>query len=99
MSKDFYKTLGIAREDIRSLADKYGIQKLAVFGSFARGEQTADSDIDILAEWKTPPGLGRYMGFIEDMEALAGRKVDIATPKSLHWYIRDRVLKEARAIL
>jgi|OM-RGC.v1.030367220 Predicted nucleotidyltransferases len=96
--KDFYKTLGISETELKSLAERYHVQKVAVFGSFARGEQTKDSDIDLLVTWKKTPNLNRFMGFIEDIEQKTGRHVDIATPDSLHWYLKEKILSDARGI-
>jgi predicted nucleotidyltransferase len=66
-----------------------------IFGSVARGESGKDSDVDFLVEMgpgRTPffPG-----GLQADLEDLLGCKVDIVTEDGLHWYIRERVLKEA----
>jgi uncharacterized protein len=83
------------REQILRLAAKHGAGNVRVFGSFARGEPRADSDIDFLVEpgaRVTPffPG-----GLLWDLEQLLCRRVDVLTPDALHWYIRDRVLREA----
>lgn len=63
-------------------ADKYGIESLALFGSFARNEQTADSDIDILVKLKAP-SLYLYAGLKNDLESILCRKVDIISEKSI----------------
>ena len=86
------------REEILKLAAKHGARNLRVFGSVARGEAGPQSDVDFLVEMAavhTPffPG-----GLLTDLEELLGRKVDIVTPQGLHWYIRDRVLNEARPL-
>lgn len=88
--------LGDKREQILKIAEKHGAKNVRVFGSAARGEATHDSDIDFLVDWDYSRisawgGIGLYM----ELEALLDRKVDIASEKELHWYIRDRVLKEA----
>ena len=78
------------------LADKHGAMNVRIFGSVARGEAGPDSDIDLLVEWdmtRISPWGGA--GLDVELEQLLGRRVDIATENSLHWYIRDRVLKEA----
>ena len=87
--------LAANRDEILRLCSKHGALNVRVFGSFARGEARPDSDLDLLVEMgpeRTPwfPG-----GLIADLEDLLGRKVDIAEPEGIHWYIRDRVLQEA----
>lgn len=83
------------RNEILHIAEKHGARNVRVFGSVARGEAGANSDIDFLVDAgpnRTPffPG-----GLLADLEELLGCRVDIVTEKGLHWYIRDRVLKEA----
>jgi hypothetical protein len=92
---DIHRTIQEKREEILHLAARHGARNLRLFGSVARGEAQPGSDVDILIEAgpeRTPwfPG-----GLIADLEELLGCKVDIVTEKALHWYIRDRVLKEA----
>lgn len=87
--------LAANRDEILRLCSKHGAINVRVFGSFTRGEVKPDSDLDLLVEMGpelTPwfPG-----GLIADLEDLLGRRVDIAEPEGLHWYIRDRVLQEA----
>jgi predicted nucleotidyltransferase len=69
-----------------------------VFGSVARGEATADSDLDLLVDWAPDRSLLDHVGFVQDLEELLGIKVQVATQKSLHWYIRVRVMREARPL-
>ena len=83
------------RETILSIASKHGVKNLRVFGSFARGEAKNDSDLDLLVEMETNRSLLDRIGFLQDIEDLLGRKVDVVNEKALHWYIRDRVLSEA----
>ena len=100
MAKDYYDILGVSKETLKTLADAYGIERIALFGSFVRGEQTQDSDIDLLIEFDNSPNrFQSFMGLKMDMEEQTGRKVDLVTPESLHWYLKERVLKEARDIL
>jgi predicted nucleotidyltransferase len=62
-------------------ADKYGIESLALFGSVARNEQIATSDVDILISLKTP-SLYLYAGLKNDLESILCREVDIISAKS-----------------
>jgi hypothetical protein len=88
--------IGKLCEQVLALAHKRAAYNLRVFGSVARSEATQDSDIDVLVDWDYDRvsawgGAGLYA----ELEELLGRKVDIASSKSLHPRIRDRVLKEA----
>lgn len=83
------------RQDILNLAAKHGMKNLRVFGSFARGEAHEGSDLDLLVEMASDRSLLDRIGFLQDLEDLLSRKVDVVNEKALHWYIRDRVLNEA----
>ena len=86
------------RQEIFQIAARHGVRNIRVFGSAARGEAGEGSDLDLLIEagpQRTPwfPG-----GLIAELEELLGCRVDVVTEKALHWYIRDRVLQEARPL-
>ncbi len=88
--------LGEKREEILKLAAKHGAFNVRIFGSVVRGEETENSDIDFLIDYdlsKISPWFP--VGLIEDLEQLLNRKVDIVTTKSLHYFIRDKIMKEA----
>lgn len=83
------------REEILRIAGRHGVIHVRVFGSRARGDAGPESDLDLLVEVgekRSPffPG-----GLLADLEDLLGCKVHVVTENALHWYIRDRVLKEA----
>lgn len=90
--------LGDKRDEVLRLAAKHGATQLRVFGSAARGEATADSDIDFLVDLEPGRSLFDLGGLLMDLQDLLGRKVDVVTEKSLHWYIRDKVCAEARPV-
>lgn len=83
------------REEILAIAEKHGAYNVRVFGSVARGDAREDSDVDFLVD----VGQNRSAWFpVElklDLQDLLKREVDIATEKTLHDLIRDRILKEA----
>lgn len=83
------------REEILQLATRHGARNLRVFGSVARGEAKPESDVDFLVELEPGRTLFDLGGLLMDLQDLLGRSVDVVTEKGLHWYIRDRVLKEA----
>ena len=102
MSKTKMRGLGIAdligdkRDEVLRLANKHGAFNVRVFGSVARGEAGPDSDIDFLVEWDlthiSPWG---GVGLDIELRELLGRDVDVVSEEDLHWYIRERVLREA----
>ena len=60
---------------------EFGVKRIGLFGSFARGEATEDSDIDLIVEFeKGEATLNNFMRLVEYLETLFGRKVDILTP-------------------
>ncbi len=83
------------REEILRIAAKHGAYNLRVFGSVARGDARADSDVDFLVDLEHGRSLLDLGGFLLDLQDLLGRNVDVVTEKGLHWYIRDRVIQEA----
>lgn len=86
------------RDDILRLAHEHGARNVRVFGSAAREEDTPGSDLDLLVEWGEEASLSDWVGFQQDVERMLGRRVDIVSEKALHWFIRDRVLAEARPL-
>ncbi len=83
------------REEILRIAARYGARNLRVFGSAARGEDGPDSDVDLLVEFDEDRSLFDQVGLVQDLAELLGRKVEVATPGGLHWYVRDKILKQA----
>ena len=72
-----------------------GVKRCGLFGSFARGEQTEQSDVDILVEFEEgQKTFDNFMGLAFFLEDLFGRKVDILTPESLSPYIGPHILRE-----
>ena len=92
---DLTELLKRKRRGILRAAKLRGAGKIRVFGSVARGEAGPDSDIDLLVELEPGRSLLDLGGLLMDLQDLLGRRVELVTEGSLHWYIRDRVLKEA----
>jgi len=83
------------RDRIRAL----GVRRLGLFGSFARGEQRADSDVDVLVEFE--PGqktFDRFIGLSFCLEDLLGRAVELVTPESLSPHIGPHILREVEYV-
>ena len=89
-------TVAVDRERLREVCERYGVVRLEVFGSVARGAAAADSDIDLL--YTLAPGT-RLGWAIEDLAAdlsqVLGRRVDLVARRALHARLRDAVLAEA----
>jgi uncharacterized protein len=86
---------GERRDEILRLAGRRGAHSLRVFGSVARGESHENSDLDLLVAWEPGRSLLDHAGLVQDLQGLLGIKVHVGTEKSLHWYVRDRILREA----
>ena len=87
--------LGPARAAVLRIARKFGARSVRLFGSLARGEADAASDIDLLVELEPGRSLLDLGGMQFELEALLGRHVDVVTERGLRPRIRDRVLREA----
>lgn len=83
------------REEILRIAAKHGAKNIRVFGSVAKGEAGPESDIDFLVDMDPSSSLMDLGSLLMDLQDLLGRKVDIVEPEGLHWFVRDRILKEA----
>ena len=86
------------REALHALARRHGVRSIKVFGSMARDDADASSDVDLLVE-TAPDTSGFVLGaLLMDAQDLLGRRVDVVTEKSLHPLMRDRILSEARPL-
>jgi len=89
-----FKLLERERDSIRRL----GVNRLGLFGSFARDEQRPDSDVDILVKLEAGRSLLDLIAIKQDLEDLLGCKVDVVTEAAISPYIREQVLNEAVAL-
>jgi len=83
------------RKRIVDLARSHGARSVSVFGSLARGEDDAESDIDLLIELDTDRSLLDIVAMKLDIEDLTGRKVYIVTRKGMSPYLADKIFEEA----
>ena len=86
--------LALLRTHKASLAQRFGVTRLALFGSFARDQATDDSDIDILVQFDESPDWEHYFGAQGYLEDLLGRPVDMTTNQDLRIEIRPYVQRE-----
>jgi hypothetical protein len=92
----------VADIDLAQLAEicrRYGVVELALFGSFARGEASEASDVDLLYVLDADTRLGFAINRLEDeLAAVFGRRVDLVSKRALHRKLRAEVLGDARVI-
>lgn len=89
------QTLELLAQHKAHLARRYGVTRLALFGSTARDEAREDSDIDILVGFDGPATSERYFGVQFHLEDLLGQPVDLVTEKALRPELRPYVEREA----
>jgi len=89
------EVLGAKRAQILQTAARHGVTSVRVFGSVARGNARADSDVDLLVEMEPGRSLMDIGGLVMDLQDLLARRVDVVEPQGLHWYVRERILAEA----
>lgn len=75
-----------------------GVVRSSLFGSAARGEAKAESDIDILIEFPKGKNLLDLIGLEMELERVLGKKVDLVTFKSINPLLRDYIYKDQRPI-
>jgi predicted nucleotidyltransferase len=68
---------------ILTYLQNYNPRKIGIFGSFARGENNKDSDIDVLVEFKDSPSLLTLIKLENDLSDLLGIKVELVTPGAI----------------
>jgi predicted nucleotidyltransferase len=70
------------RENYPQLTAQFGVQRIGLFGSFARETAQESSDVDLIVEFQRPIGL-KFVEMVEYLETLLGRRVDVLTPAGL----------------
>ena len=83
----------LLREKYPHLAAEYGVKKIGIFGSYAKGLPDETSDVDIIVEFEHPIGF-KFIELVEYLEHLLGRKVDVLTPAGLQGIRVPRVAQD-----
>ncbi len=92
------KELRQLRPKIVKILKKNDVVKAGIFGSYARGEQTKSSDIDILV--KPPKGIGfGFVGIQLELEGKLKKKIDLLSYKAIHPLLKKKILKEEVRII
>lgn len=89
------EALALHRSQIREIALKHGVRDVRVFGSTARGEDTEESDLDLLVEPDTTTSLMDIAAIRLELKQLLGLEIDVLTPGALPDRHRARILEEA----
>lgn len=83
-------TIDEIREKVKPIAEKYGIEKVWLFGSYARGEATEESDVDLLVKYRMGMGF-QFLHFEDELQKSLGTPMDLLTDDSIyHPMVRDR---------
>ena len=96
--KTFEEIKEILQRHKEELRKEYGVTVIGIFGSYVRGEQGDQSDLDILIELERPMGFVRFIKLENMFTRLLGIKVDLVTKKALKPYIGQRILQEVQYV-
>jgi len=100
--QDKIYSLAEIREIINShkdfLSEKYFVDSMFIFGSYAKNTQTPESDIDLLVNFSKTIDMFDFIDLEEYLSKILNKKIDLGTPKSLKEIIKDKILKEAVAL-
>jgi len=89
--RDLFALLANHQEQLK----QFGVKRLGVFGSFARGQQSNSSDVDILVEFEQgKKSFDNFMHLAFFLEQQIGRRVELITPESLSPHIGPHILRE-----
>jgi predicted nucleotidyltransferase len=75
------------------LMERFKVKEIGVFGSYVRGDESPESDVDILVEFSEPIGW-EFIDLQEFLKEILGKEVDLVTMPALKPQLRDRILEE-----
>jgi len=87
------EAVGLLQEKQPYLAAEFGVSRIGLFGSYAKGLPDETSDIDLVIEFDRPIGF-RFVELVDYLENLLGRKVDVLTPAGIQSIRLERVARE-----
>ncbi len=87
--------LNLLKQQLPYLKQNFKVKSIAIFGSYAREEQTGKSDIDLLVEFEAPVGFFKFIELEDYLSEKLGVKVDLVTPDALKPLIKPQVMEEA----
>jgi uncharacterized protein len=86
------------QEKLNQLAQENDISYLALFGSYSRGEQTKESDLDLLVSFEKAPGLLKFVDIESQFSTVLGVKVDLITKRGLNKYVKPYIQDDIKVI-
>ena len=92
--KDIEKIKRRINEQKLFLKEKFKVESIGIFGSYLRGEQSGESDIDILVEFHSTIDLFEFIELENFLSEILGSKVDLVMKDTLKSRIKDRILRE-----
>ena len=85
----------ILKEHNEIFENNYSVKNFLLFGSYAKNQQTSDSDIDLLVNFNQPIDFFEFMDLQDYIAGLFNKKIDLGTIGSLKGFVKDKILKEA----
>ncbi len=76
------------------LRKTYGVEKIGIFGSFARNDATKESDLDVVVTLKEPISYFKFFNLEKDLVSFAGMSIDLATDEALRAPIRESIMRD-----
>ena len=89
------EVIEIPRRELPYFVSRYGVKRIGLFGSYAKGTQAEDSDVDVVVEFERPIGL-KFVEFGDYLERILGKKTDILTPAGIEGIRIRRVAEDIR---
>jgi len=96
MTKD--NVVEILKANLQQLKIEYGVRRIGIFGSYAKGTNKSDSDVDLVVEFERPIGL-KFMELSERIESLIGVRADILTPAGINSIRNSRIATDIKGSL
>lgn len=96
--KNFEEIKELIQKHKEEFRKQYGLKEIGIFGSYVRGEQGTESDLDILIELEKPIGFVKFMRLERALSELLGIQVEMVTKKALKPHIGKRILQEVRYV-
>jgi predicted nucleotidyltransferase len=91
-------SLNLKSDQVKNICRRHHVQSLSLFGSMAKGEETPESDVDLLVTFSQPVTLLQMVAFERELSEALGVKVDVVTEGSLSPYLRKQILKERQLV-